>query len=516
MLFSLLLLCFTSVRCQTTRCSHGGLDGTCTAATACPREDHTPGRCSASTVCCIRGAGAAFRLCQNGRVDAGETCQAPLLANVSASPTCCSEYCRVQKPGTLCRPSAGPCDPEELCEGAAACPVNQFFGAETMCRPAAPGQLCDVADVCNSRGAACPQTFKRAGDECRAARGACDAAEECSGKSGQCPDDQHAPVGTTCDDGKVCTDGDRCGPSGACIGKVICSCTADAMCNDGDPCTSDKCNTATRNCEYAAAPAGTVCRPSRGDCDPEEFCNGLVCPADVLLLSNQACRPKADLCDEAELCTGRNFGCPPDIIAANGTLCRNEAGACDVADRCNGLSKKCADVLMAKDTQCSAPSSTSPCAGIAVCSGESAKCPAPQLPDGSACDDGNNCTMSDQCIVGQCVGQRSCSCKDDAECDDKNACITERCGDGFRCVYTPLGLGAECVGDPTLFNNRCNAAGFCVGDENPPTRSLTPATGLPSQTTGALVGTTAATDAALAVLSTAVAAAAVLVHVVQR
>jgi hypothetical protein len=374
--------------------------------------------------------------------------------------------------GHLCRPSAGLCDPEELCEGTASCPADQFFGRETTCRPANATLPCDAPDVCDGRSAACPETFKAQGDVCRPVRSGaeCDVAETCTGRSPLCPDNQFAKTGTSCDDGNRCTDPDSCNPLGQCVGRVLCSCDDDKACDDGNPCTVDKCDKTKRDCVYTAAPAGTICRPTRGMCDPEELCQGMTCADDVLLQSNQACRPKADLCDVAELCTGRNFNCPPNLIASNNTLCRQPAGDCDVADRCNGRTIECVDVFLPQDTQCSAPTTLSPCAGVAHCSGTSAQCPAPVALDGTACNDSDNCTMSDVCVLGQCSGQRTCACIVAPDCDDKNSCTTESCVDK-KCVYTSLPAGMTCVGDP-LRDSTCSAAGFCVALE--PT--LAPAT----------------------------------------
>jgi hypothetical protein len=366
-----------------------------------------------------------------------------------------------------------------------------FFGRETVCRRANSSQACDAEDVCDGRSAACPETYKAMGEVCRPARagsaGPCDVAETCTGRSPLCPDNQFERFGTACDDGNRCTDPDKCNALGQCTGTVLCSCDDDKACDDGNPCTVDKCDKTKRDCVHTAAPAGTICRPTRGMCDPEELCVGMTCADDVLLQSNQACRPKADLCDVAELCTGRNFNCPPDLYAANNTLCRQVAGDCDVADRCNGRTVSCPDLFLPKDTQCSAPTLDSPCAGVAHCSGTSGRCPAPRAPDGSMCNDSDNCTMTDVCVRGQCGGKRTCPCTLAPDCDDKNACTTESCIDK-KCVYTSLAVGEMCQGDPML-ESTCTTAGFCVPTE--PTPSPSP---LASTTSPATVTTGSGSD----------------------
>jgi hypothetical protein len=62
--------------------------------------------------------------------------------------------------------------------------------------------------------------------------------------------------------------------------------------------------------------AGTPCRPTAGECDVEETCNGhaLACPADDKRTSE--CRAASDPCDGAERCDGSSNDCPPDAPLA--------------------------------------------------------------------------------------------------------------------------------------------------------------------------------------------------------
>lgn len=40
--------------------------------------------------------------------------------------SCCSDFCRIEKIGVVCRPSRGPCDAEELCDGGIVIVVASF------------------------------------------------------------------------------------------------------------------------------------------------------------------------------------------------------------------------------------------------------------------------------------------------------------------------------------------------------------------------------------------------------
>jgi len=91
--------------------------------------------------------------------------------------------------GTVCRASAGTCDPQETCTGASApCPADALTAAGTVCRASAG--VCDVAETCTGVSAACPaNVFSAAGVICRAGINACDPAEACTGAAAACPTD---------------------------------------------------------------------------------------------------------------------------------------------------------------------------------------------------------------------------------------------------------------------------------------------------------------------------------------
>src|SRR5262249_4352207 len=84
-----------------------------------------------------------------------------------------------------------------------------------VCRPAAGA--CDVQEVCDGNNAACPPDAVAANNVvCRPAAGQCDVAEDCDGVNKACPPDIFQPNGAPCVDGDACTT-DSC-QNGACVG----------------------------------------------------------------------------------------------------------------------------------------------------------------------------------------------------------------------------------------------------------------------------------------------------------
>src|SRR5204863_215353 len=113
---------------------------------------------------------------------------------------------------TVCRASAGVCDPAESCTGSsAACPADALASSSTVCRASAG--VCDPAESCTGSSAACPaDALAPSSTVCRAAAGGCDAV------AGQtCPSDAKKTSGTVCtDDGNLCTTDTCDGSSNLC------------------------------------------------------------------------------------------------------------------------------------------------------------------------------------------------------------------------------------------------------------------------------------------------------------
>src|SRR5439155_990516 len=127
--------------------------------------------------------------CGDGVVDTSlsETCDQG--ATNGSSSSCCNAACQLVLAGTVCRPSAGGCDPAESCNGSGPnCPADAKSPAGTVCRASAG--TCDVAETCDGLTNNCPaDAFASASTVCRAAAGECDLAENCPGNGPNCPAD---------------------------------------------------------------------------------------------------------------------------------------------------------------------------------------------------------------------------------------------------------------------------------------------------------------------------------------
>ena len=259
---------------------------------------------------------------------------------------------------------------------------------------------------------------------------ACISNAECETKQGAAPTCQRwtcdtktgcllEPVdnGTACDDQDACTQVDQC-VNGVCTGGEALSC------NDMNSCTTDT-------------------------CDPASGCTNV--PAD------------GAPCDDADLCTMGDTCQGGQCVGADDPKCNCSAdadcAAFDDGDLCNGV-KTC------QDSQCvTDPASVVDCAGMATgacekvaCKASTGVCEVTFKPNGTACDDGNQCTLNDVCTNGGCGGGA-------VDCDDDNPCTDDSCDPTSGCAYAPNAESCD-DGDLCTTADHCEG-GVCTGTENP-------------------------------------------------
>ncbi len=188
------------------------------------------------------------------------------------------------------------------------------------------------------------------------------------------------------------------------------SCVATG-CNDGNPCTTDTCDTKTGKCSFVGK-AG-------GPCDDGNLCTeGDACTDKGECKSGAAKVGKA--CDDGVHCTDKD--------------------ACDDKAACKGspaVGKTCDDGNLCTDKDA--------CDDKAACKGSAAT--------GKACDDGNLCTLKDACTAaGTCAGS--------AKCDDGNTCTNDSCASvsGF-CTFTANTSACD-DGDSCTGGDKCKD-GIC-------------------------------------------------------
>jgi len=270
--------------------------------------------------------------------------------------------------------------------------------------------------------------------------GACTADAQCDDKN-PCTADtcvtgvcSHVPTTDACDDGDPCTEADTCA-DGACLG------TAKA-CDDGDACTDDSCDKAkgcVHNNNTAACEDGDKCLEKKA-------CKDGKCGGGVKKSCDDGDTCTTDSCDPAAGCIHK----PVDGKCDDGDMCTAD-DACK-GGKCTGTAKDCADA--------------DPCTDD-VCDPKTAKCDHQAAADATPCDDGDGCTAGDACTGGTCAGKAK-------SCDDGNACTTDACdAKTGSCDHVAAGNGDACDdGNPCTDADKCNA-GVCKGtgkdcDDNDP------------------------------------------------
>ena len=196
--------------------------------------------------------------------------------------------------GCLHPPRAAACDDGDPCTEGDACQAGECRAGRNVCPCDTDedcvdhGDVCTGALTCSALGcaldpAAQTRCEEGAADPCTILR--CDAAE------GGCVS-LALPDGHPCDDGDVCTGPDRCGAGRCRPGPVL-------TCDDGNPCTTDRCDEV----------AGCLSAPNQRACDDGDPCT------------------ETDRCEESLCLPGTNNPCLDETCTPVWTL------RCDAEDR---------------------------------------------------------------------------------------------------------------------------------------------------------------------------------------
>jgi hypothetical protein len=237
----------------------------------------------------------------------------------------------------------------------------------------------------------------------------CDANEACVRGElvGSCE-----PPGYCAYDDETCGSGLRFGP------------TADAFANDcvpADGVSGGESDSTTSSTTSTTQTSATTTEPDT--CD-----TGCVTPPTPCHEAPGDCDTSTNLC----VYTPKPLGdpCSPD------DPCLDE-GTCNAAGDCDGPPIACD-----QPGECEG--------GPGMCNSDTGNCEYPALDAGSPCDDGNACTIDDDCdSEGTCVPGE--------ECPSTNPCESSACIDG-GCMATPLADGSSCGARAA---DRC-CSGNCV------------------------------------------------------
>lgn len=259
-----------------------------------------------------------------------------------------------------------------------------------------------------------------------------------------CPD-------PTCDDFDPCTT-DRC------VGTTCDHQPVVLACDDGNPCTTDECFDGA--CQFVPA-TGLPCDDSNA-CTENSACTSTgVCGGGGSIV-----------CDTDDPCSFAS--CSPDkgcsvTPAPENTPC-NDTNACTTADKC--IFGVCTGLTIACQTKTACQVHTG-CTAAGECIFESAA-------DGTACDDGNKCTLNDQCQDGTCFPGPAAVCDDgnpctDDQCKPKTGCESNLpikvtpCNDGSFCTTKDTCKQGQCTGEPV----DCDDQDPCTDDSCNPTQGCT-------------------------------------------
>ncbi len=350
-----------------------------------------------------------------------------------------------------------------------------FGPAESTCTPVSDGNPC-TDDVCVNGS---PQSVPRTtGIPCDDNATVCDGSGTCSATAvceiGPAPpiDDGNACTTDACDpisgvqhlpvaSGVVCeNDGNVCNGIAHCDGSGACQTGSAPSLDDGNPCTADACDPIS-GVSHVVLAQGTSCDADANVCNGAAQCDALgVCQVQLAPTVDDGNPCTADACDPVSGVSHTPL--------ANATSC-NDGNACTVADSCqNGA------CVTGSIKACTA---LDQCHEAGVCDPLSGACSAPEKPSGTACDDGNACTLADTCQSGSCVAATTKTCAPLDQCHDAGVCSPQTgacsnpakpngasCSDGNACTQSDSCVSGACSGGSPVActaPDACHMAGTC-------------------------------------------------------
>lgn len=367
-------------------------------------ESRTSQECDAG-VCFAGGGNAEGPLCLGCDVEG--ICLAP--GETNADNPC--EVCDPERNrGGWSANDGVACDDGLFCTVDDVCEAGQCLGDQRQCED---GVACNGLSVC-----------LEVEDSCSTDENQCGEIEFCEVESGECV--------STCD---------GCVVEGVCFGTgasatgnpcLVCDpevSTTNLTVAEGRACGEgatecsgqDTCNTAGQ-CVPNHSGEGTLCGFPQGaaQCDAADTCNG---NGQCVLRVAQNGSP----CDDGQFCT-ENDQCQGGLCVAGGPrICGTRQSCDEAADQC-----RCDGCLIGGS--CVAAGTVNPGNACQVCN--PARSPFGFVAnDGVACDDGQFCTVGDQCQGGQCVADGRRDCGDGRSCNEPaNACQVIILNPGSPCI----------------------------------------------------------------------------------
>ncbi|NUN13390.1 MAG: hypothetical protein HUU55_07100, partial [Myxococcales bacterium] len=355
----------------------------------------------------------------------GAECKPDVLGQCDDGNPCTQDRCLVTGECEH-KPSEGPCDDDNPCTTGDACNSGVCRGSRVT--------VCDDDNPCTQDG--------------------CDVVKGCVA----------TPVPGGCDDGNECTQDDQCLDGTCQPGKNVCPCSLNVDCvafDDGNLCNGSLvCDTVLGGCVLAAKSVVTceteaaigqctvlLCNPINGQCELLPAASGAPCDDGNDCTSEDTCVAGLCVgiapvdCDDNNVCTDdwcdSAAGCK---YKQNEKLC-DDGNVCTTDDRCSPQGCKGQVKSSCDDGN---PCTDDSCSQVAGCVHQ---------PNTKACDDGSVCTIGDTCNMGQCIGG------DKLTCDDLNPCTADVCDLAVGCKHWVV-AGPCDDGDLCTVGDDC-AAGTC-------------------------------------------------------
>jgi YD repeat-containing protein len=224
------------------------------------------------------------------------------------------------------------------------------------------------------------------------------------------------------------------------------TCTA-SSCNTGNPCSLDVCN-ANGTSSHTPQPNGTSC-PQSNLCFGSGTCQSGTCTG-----TNPVTCTASDQCHVAGTCSPSTGVCSNPTVA-NGTAC-NDGNPCDLNDTCqSGACTAGGSVVCTASDSCHVAGACSPSTGV---------CSNPTAANGTACNDNNACTQTDTCASGVCTGSNPVTCTASDQCHVAGTCSpsTGVCSNPTAANGTACNDGNPCDLSDTCQSGACTAGGSVV------------------------------------------------------
>ncbi len=430
------------LNCGKTSCTK---DIDCTDSNACTWERCVDGFCQTNPVLCQDGKSCTIQSAETGDVEEEGGVGAP-----------------------DCDQSTG-CNLLPDVECAAVCATDKDCDTGYPC---VPGK-CTAGNVCEITPVVCPGDGNNLTLEyCDDSDGTCKSLPVTEPVVSPCTDEVHCDDGDACNDND-CTGGvcvyatvqcndsdpctiDSCDPASGCVFTAIpdCQgCSKDSDCETFSLCHTDKCNTATAQCQHIAVPGCKACEQLTVAVDCED--------GDTSGKNGEDCT--LDLCDK----DGKCFYLPVKSPECNYVECQNDVQCSDNAfcttNRCNNGLCEHTKIECIDDNPCTQN-------GSAFCTEEIPFCN-PHLDltcGGITCATDDDCPVNDAnaCYTGSCTPLGQCTIAL-TKCDDGDPKTIDFCDPtSGECVFKnfPAGNYAGCVdtpeGDPV-----CDDGDLCTSED---------------------------------------------------